>query len=1158
MADTQPHMNTHRLNDAPKRTRLGAFFLLACLGLFAPAAGHAASGTITGHSADRQANSDGTTSLETATYGRVGATSGVRHSLIHVFQIPSTIIADHSQQFSTATYGVKLGSGPAMTKNSDLYALGYDDTPTIDASDFYDGALDANNPRLQDNFITPTTPSNSTLSHSSAALVTYLNNVLAAARADGATTAYAFLRHSLDDTIWSGTYLIGMNEAGGTIAPTLSYNTVTVSGWRSVPLGGGGYVTGLASDATGANIYCRTDVGGAFRWIPTGDAQGNGSWLPLNDAMVPFTTEKAAALLCVESIAVDQNVPDRLYVAVGNNSISGVQRGIFVSENKGGQWTLVPGSDSFIIRGNGEGRSLGERLAIDPNNSNIVWYGSVTTGLRKFVKTGPTTWSVTQIPSGSVPYGTDPQGITFVACDKNGSGPTILYAGVSDATTGGIYRSPDGGTSWAPVGGATVRIPRRGQVAPNGTLYVTGGQGGVFKLPRGGSLSLTTAPLTHPTAIDPATETLPAAPMVMSYKGLAIDPTNSTGNILYVAGAGIKRSNGGESTPLILRSTDGGANWSIQNNIFNGGAAGSAGQVRKEPDDTLCLTGYWFGNVSSLLVNPANANELWLGDFFGVTRTRNAHEIGLNPGAWWNTLQKNQEETVVFAVRNAPTGAPLLTGVADVGGSRYLDTTARPTGAGGSRFGNPDSGNTTSLDFSEANHNVWARAWVNPEKSGGTGGVSIDGGENWMTFGQVDAKVITNASTGGWETFDIAPYLKAQKALNKTITTLVLRAKTNASTTARLVFSSKDGANPPQVVVNGTTYALDADAWVWDGGATTNYGSDLELRAQNYFDSANRNQWSYLRINVSALPTTINTAQLRLYRQPATNAYAMQAMLHTIGDTSWVESTIAWTGRPTNLVAVPSALTVKGGGRIAVSATDPNNIVWVAIKNGSTVLPAYYSKDRGVTWTASTGGPDSQITGVYTNGTSVGSSGQPLAADRGNGYFYYGSFGGSAHQIYRSTDGGVSWAQVVSVANGGGGTNNRRTTQLVAAPVSAAYPNGGDLWLCDDNAYNNTSGGGGLWRVIDSGSGVTATKLTTIGKVTAVGFGKAQSGSGYTVFAYGYKNNVKGVYRSDDYGLSWTQLADPTLNTVLSLSGDRQNFGKVFLGTDGRGTFIGQ
>ena len=71
-------------------------------------------------------------------------------------------------------------------------------------------------------------------------------------------------------------------------------------------------------------------------------------------------------------------------------------------------------------------------------------------------------------------------------------------------------------------------------------------------------------------------------------------------------------------------------------------------------------------------------------------------------------------------------------------------------------------------------------------------------------------------------------------------------------------------------------------------------------------------------------------------------------------------------------------------------------------------------------------------------------------------------------------------------------------------------------------------------------------------------FGKAETGSGYPVFIYGYKDGVKGIYRSDDYGVSWEQLPDPTIKNLHAIAGDRQNYGKVFIGSSGRGVFQNQ
>ena len=398
---------------------------------------------------------------------------------------------------------------------------------------------------------------------------------------------------------------------------------VAESKWKTVPLGGGGYVIGLVSDSTGSAIYCRTDVGGAFRWNAA-----KGEWVSITDRIVPSTAENATNLMSIPAIAVDPNNPDQLYVAAGD-SIHAALHGIYSSSDQGATWTAI--NSKILMEGNGPHRTVGERLAVDPNNSNILWYGSSHEGLHKGTRSGAT-WTWAQVPSSAVPFGEVAEkgskaGVTFVTCDRDGQRTTV-YAGVYDAVgvTGGVYRSADGGVTWGKAPGISLGTPVRGQVANNGTLYVTQ-KGTVAKMLRSGALISVT----------------PEAGI--AYRGITVAPNDPDGNIVYVA----ECSDG--QYGKIWRSIDGGSKWAMQSTTYNEGVITAMGHARKEPDGTPSITGYWFGATAALLVNPKNSNELWAGDFFGVLRTQNAQDIGSTPGAQWHLLQKGQEETVVEALK---------------------------------------------------------------------------------------------------------------------------------------------------------------------------------------------------------------------------------------------------------------------------------------------------------------------------------------------------------------------------------------------------------------------------------------------------------------------------------------------------------------------------
>ena len=166
--------------------------------------------------------------------------------------------------------------------------------------------------------------------------------------------------------------------------------------WNNVNIQGMGYVTGMA--ISGAKplrgnapvkpygIYVRTDVGGAYRFD-----RKNKKWLPLMDM---FDSNFSGGGIGVESIAVDPQKSQNIYAAVnykgsiiteGNTKKYKYSGEVIVSQDRGNTWKPTGlGKKDVFMEPNQKYRSdTGERLAVDPNNSDIVYFASRRDGLWK-------------------------------------------------------------------------------------------------------------------------------------------------------------------------------------------------------------------------------------------------------------------------------------------------------------------------------------------------------------------------------------------------------------------------------------------------------------------------------------------------------------------------------------------------------------------------------------------------------------------------------------------------------------------------------------------------------------------------------------------------------------------------------------------------------
>ncbi len=223
----------------------------------------------------------------------------------------------------------------------------------------------------------------------------------------------------------------------------------------------------------------------------------------------------------------------------------------------------------------------------------------------------------------------------------------------------------------------------------------------------------------------------------------------------------------------------------------------------------------------------------------------------------------------------------------------------------------------------------------------------------------------------------------------------------------------------------------------------------------------------------------------------------------------------------TNVSSVPGT-----GGRIAISANS-TTMVW-ATQNGG----VFYSTNNGSSWSATSGLPSPII-----GGSNVFTYIQPLAADKVNGNTFYVYNSGN---FYRSTNG----SSFTTVNSSLPSLDNRAYVNVVTVPGQA-----GTIYLgLLGSGLRRSTDGGTTWSTIN---GVSTARLVTVGK---------GSGSNPAVYVFGTVNSVEGIFRSDDNGTTWTKISTNDYEMGMEpniMAADRNVFGRVFIGTNGNGIFVG-
>lgn len=201
-------------------------------------------------------------------------------------------------------------------------------------------------------------------------------------------------------------------------------------------------------------------------------------------------------------------------------------------------------------------------------------------------------------------------------------------------------------------------------------------------------------------------------------------------------------------------------------------------------------------------------------------------------------------------------------------------------------------------------------------------------------------------------------------------------------------------------------------------------------------------------------------------------------------------------------------------GRVALAA-DGTTIVWTEAGQAP-----YRSTDKGSSW--------SRVSGLGTDAVVV--------ADRSSAKTFYSLSGGT---LYASTDGGATFTA--------------RATNLPSGRLTAVPGIAGDLWIAGSDK--------GLLHSTDGGRNFSTLK--SVQSASALGFGKAKPGTGYqALYLIGTVKDVTGVFRSTDKGATWLRVNDKAhqwgaIGSVGVITGDPDTYGRVYVGTNGRGLQYG-
>jgi xyloglucan-specific exo-beta-1,4-glucanase len=497
--------------------------------------------------------------------------------------------------------------------------------------------------------------------------------------------------------------------------------------WKSVKVVAGGFVPGIEFSTKEPGLaYCRTDIGGVYRW----DASSK-KWIPLNDAI------GESNYFGSETLALDPSDANNVYV--GGGMYDNEKAAILCSHDKGNTWEIVP--VPFTMGGNMDGRGVGERMAVDPNDNTILFYATRHDGLWNSSDAGKTWKKVDAFPLKGIARvisatGYRPPkdaGLSFVVFDPQsaaaGSPSAIIYVGSADHGGPHLFVSGDAGKTWHAVPGEPKELmATHAEMDGDENLYIVYDNGfGPNGVTKGQLWKLNTkngewanvSPEKHPT--------VPGG-----YGGLSLDRQHP--GTLAVA-----TLNHWNPVDTVWRSTDGGQTWKDISGKSVREAALSPYLIWGESQPKL---GWW---MAALAIDPFDSNHAAYGTGATIWGTNDFSNVSSDQPTHWSPWADGIEETAIIDLISPSASAHLISAFGDIGGFTHDDLDVSPAKGMSS---NPIFNNTYSIDYAGKNPRVIVRSGDSHGEGGAKLGYSEDGGESWKPLPAPPP--INSARPRGW------------------------------------------------------------------------------------------------------------------------------------------------------------------------------------------------------------------------------------------------------------------------------------------------------------------------------------------------------------------------------------------------------------------------